>query len=115
PPEPVDRRPAGEAGRAARIDAASARRALRQPLKIIVVAVGKMRDRHLAAVCDDYLQRARRHVPVEVVEAEDDAALLRRIPAQAIVVALEPGGEAWTTERLTAFVDRQMVHGARAL
>jgi len=84
-------------------------------LKIVVLAVGKMRDRNLAAICDEYLGRARRHVPVEVVEVEDDAALVRRIPASAVVVALEPGGVAWTTEQLTAFVDKQMLHGARAL
>jgi 23S rRNA (pseudouridine1915-N3)-methyltransferase len=84
-------------------------------MKVVVLAVGKMRDRNLAAVCDDYLARARRHLPVEVVEAEDDAALVRRIPASAVVVALEPGGKAWTTEQLTAFVDKQMLHGARAL
>ena len=84
-------------------------------MKIVVLAVGKMRDKHLAAVCDDYLGRARRHVPVEVVEADDDAALVKRIPAQAVVVALEPGGQAWTTGALAAFVDKQMLHGARAL
>jgi len=84
-------------------------------MKIVVLAVGKMRDRNLAAVCDDYLARARRHLPVEVVEAEDDAALVRRIPTSAVVVALEPGGVAWTTEELTAFVGKQMLHGTRAL
>ena len=76
-----------------------------------------MRDKHLAAVCEEYLERARRHLPVEVMEVEDDAALLRRIPngAGVEVVALEAGGEAWDTARLTASIEHGMVHGQRQL
>jgi 23S rRNA (pseudouridine1915-N3)-methyltransferase len=84
-------------------------------VKVVVLAVGKMRDRHLAAACDDYLERARRHLPVEVIEVADDAELLRRIPASAVVVALEPDGETWDTARFTDFVGKQMLHGTRAL
>lgn len=52
---------------------------------------------------------------MEIVEVEDDAALLRRIPAAAEVIALEPGGEPWDTAELTRFVEGRMVHGARAV
>lgn len=74
-----------------------------------------MRDRHLAAVCEEYLDRARRHLPVEVIEVDTDEALLRRLPSGAgvEVVALEAGGEPWDTARLTAFVEHGMVHGQR--
>src|SRR4051794_24624587 len=75
-----------------------------------------MRDRHLGAACDEYLARARRHLPVEVIEVDDDAALLRRIPsAAAEVIALEPGGEAWDTAALTAFIGERMVRGSRTV
>jgi 23S rRNA (pseudouridine1915-N3)-methyltransferase len=74
-----------------------------------------MRDRHLGAVCDDYVARARHHLPVEVVEVEDDAALLKRIPTAAEVIALEPGGEGWDTPKFTALLERGMLHGTRAL
>jgi 23S rRNA (pseudouridine1915-N3)-methyltransferase len=84
-------------------------------VKVVVLAVGKMRDKRLGEVCEEYLVRARRHLPVDVVEVENDAALGRRIPEGAEVVALEPGGEAWDTKALTAFVERQMVGGTRAL
>jgi 23S rRNA (pseudouridine1915-N3)-methyltransferase len=84
-------------------------------VKVVVLAVGKMRDRNLGAVCDDYLERARRHLAAEVIEVEDDAALVRRIPPSATVVALEPGGEAWDTAQLTAFIGKHMLHGTRAL
>ena len=84
-------------------------------MKLVVLAVGKMRDKHLAAICDGYLGRARRHLPVDVIEVEDDAALARRIPAGAEVVALEPDGQAWTTAGFTAFLEKRMLHGTRAV
>jgi 23S rRNA (pseudouridine1915-N3)-methyltransferase len=84
-------------------------------VKIVVLAVGKLRDRHVAALCDDYLVRARRHLPIEVVEPEDDAALARRWPADGEVIALEPGGVSWTTEELAAQIERRMTHGTRTL
>ncbi|HVV48543.1 MAG TPA: 23S rRNA (pseudouridine(1915)-N(3))-methyltransferase RlmH, partial [Polyangia bacterium] len=84
-------------------------------MKIVVLAVGKLRDRHVAALCDDYLARARRHLPVEVLEPEDDAALARRWPASGETIALEPGGVAWPTEELARQLERRMTHGTRSL
>jgi 23S rRNA (pseudouridine1915-N3)-methyltransferase len=84
-------------------------------VKLQILAVGKMRDRHMAALCDEYVTRARRHVPVEIVEVDDDAALTRRLPARAELIALEPGGDAWTTEALAAHLEHQMVHGAQTI
>ena len=84
-------------------------------MKLVVVAVGRMRDRHMAALCDDYVQRARRHLPVEIVEVDDDDALARRLPTRGELIALEPGGDAWTTEELAKHLERQMVHGTQAI
>jgi 23S rRNA (pseudouridine1915-N3)-methyltransferase len=84
-------------------------------VKIQVIAVGKMRDRHMAAICDEYVQRARRHLPIEIVELEDDGALARRLPTRGEIIALEPGGHAWTTEELAKHVEKQMLHGTPAI
>jgi 23S rRNA (pseudouridine1915-N3)-methyltransferase len=84
-------------------------------VKVYVCAVGKLRDRHMAALCDDYLARARRHVPVEVIEVDDDEALARRLPGRAELIALEPGGDAWTTEELARHIESRMVHGAQGV
>ena len=87
-------------------------------MKIVVLAVGKLRDRHVTALVDDYLTRARRHLPVEVVEVEDDQALARRWPANASMnetIALEPDGDAWTTEDFARQVERRMTRGTRTL
>jgi len=84
-------------------------------VKVAILAVGKLRDRHVGALCDDYLARARRHLPVEVLEPEDDAALARRWPTTGEVIALEPGGVSWSTEELARQIDRRMTHGTRTL
>jgi 23S rRNA (pseudouridine1915-N3)-methyltransferase len=84
-------------------------------VKIVVLAVGKLRDRHVAALTDDYLTRARRHLPVEVAEVEDDQALARRWPAGGETIALEPDGETWTTEVFARELERRMTRGTRTM
>jgi 23S rRNA (pseudouridine1915-N3)-methyltransferase len=84
-------------------------------LKLVVRAVGKLRDRRMEELCREYLDRVRRHLPVEVVEVDDERGLGRELPAGAEVIALEPGGEAWTTEALIGFLSDRMLHGCRAV
>jgi len=84
-------------------------------MKIIIRAVGKLRDRRMEELCRDYLDRVRRHVPVEMAEVESDEALVRQLPAGADLVALEPGGAAWTTADLIRFFSERMLHGTRAV
>ena len=84
-------------------------------MKIVVLAVGKLRDRHLAALIDDYVTRARHHLPFEIVEVEDDPALARRWPDGGETIALEVNGVAWSTEELSRQVERRMTRGARTL
>jgi 23S rRNA (pseudouridine1915-N3)-methyltransferase len=84
-------------------------------VKIIVRAVGKMRDKRMQSLCEEYVERARRHLPVEIDEVEDDASLLRGLPVGAQIIALEPGGDAWNTAELTKHVEKRMVQGTRAL
>lgn len=84
-------------------------------MKLVVLAVGKLRDKQFTALCDDYLSRARRHLPVDVVEVDDDAALARRWPTQGETVALEVTGESWTTERFARHLGERMLRGGRAI
>lgn len=67
----------------------------------------------MAALCEDYLARARRHLKVDVVEVEDGAALERRWPADGDTIALDPAGESWTTERFAAHLEKRMLYGGR--
>lgn len=84
-------------------------------MKILIRAVGKMRDRRLASLCEEYAERTRRHVPVAIEEVEDDEALVRGLPAGTEVIALEPGGDAWSTAELTRYLEKRMVQGARTM
>jgi 23S rRNA (pseudouridine1915-N3)-methyltransferase len=84
-------------------------------VKILVRAVGKMRDRRLASLCEEYAERVRRHVPMAIDEVEDDGGLVRGLPAGAETIALEPGGEVFTTAEFAKYLEQRMVQGARAL
>ena len=84
-------------------------------MKILVRAVGKMRDRRLESVCQEYVDRCRHHLPVAVEEVETDVDLLRNLPAGTQVMALEPNGESWTTADLIKHLEQHMLHGTRCL
>jgi 23S rRNA (pseudouridine1915-N3)-methyltransferase len=86
-------------------------------LKAVVLAVGKLRDKHLGALCDDYVSRARHHLPLEIVEVPDDAALARKWPQEGAgeIIALEPGGDSWTTDQFARHLEQRMTYGSRAL
>jgi 23S rRNA (pseudouridine1915-N3)-methyltransferase len=84
-------------------------------MKIVLRAVGKLRDRRMEELCREYLDRARRHLPVEVAEVEEDSALVRQLPPGAEVIALEPGGVPWTTDDLIRFFSERMLRGTRAV
>jgi 23S rRNA (pseudouridine1915-N3)-methyltransferase len=84
-------------------------------LKVVVLAVGKLRDRNFSALCEDYRTRARRHLSVEVVEVEDDAALARKWPAAGETIALDVGGVSWSTEQFARQLGERMLRGGRVL
>ena len=84
-------------------------------MKILVRAVGRMRDRRLDDVCREYVERVRRHLPIEVSEVESDPGLLRGLPAGSEIIALEPGGDAWDTPAFTAHLNKQMNAGTKAM
>lgn len=72
-------------------------------MRIVVVAVGKVKERPLRAVLDDYLGRIRRYVPVDEIELADapaaklEPAFLKHT-AEATTVALEIGGKQLQSE-----------------
>jgi 23S rRNA (pseudouridine1915-N3)-methyltransferase len=92
-------------------------------VRLVIAAVGKPRDRHLAAAIGEYESRAARYWPLDVVEvregsgrgiAGDDAKaregtrLLERLPAAAVVIACDELGDRLTSAEFTA-----LVNGAR--
>jgi 23S rRNA (pseudouridine1915-N3)-methyltransferase len=86
-------------------------------VRVVVAAVGKPRDRHLAAAIEEYETRAARYWPLKVEEVReasgrgvsaDDARdregarLLERVPRGALLIACDERGERLTS---AAFAD----------
>jgi 23S rRNA (pseudouridine1915-N3)-methyltransferase len=80
-------------------------------MRLRVLAVSKLRDRALEALAEDYVQRIRRHVPIEVEELRTGAALLGRLPADAHVVVLDAAGEAMGSETFARWLGRHLHQG----
>jgi 23S rRNA (pseudouridine1915-N3)-methyltransferase len=84
-------------------------------VKIQIRAVGRMRDRRKEEQCQEYLVRAGRHLPVEILEVDQAEALLRNLPPGAEVIALDPGGESWSSRNFADHIERSMTGGRKAV
>lgn len=72
-------------------------------MKLSVVAAGKIKERPLRQVADDYAARIRRYVQFTEVETRDDRGLVQAVPAGVRVVALQVWGTRLSSE---AFAER---------
>jgi 23S rRNA (pseudouridine1915-N3)-methyltransferase len=80
-------------------------------VKLFVIAEGRIKERELRAVANDYLGRLARYVRCEEIEARDAAALTKSIPDGAYVVALEVDGERITSSELSVRLERWGARG----
>lgn len=80
-------------------------------MKILVIAQGKLKDKGLRALVDDYLGRLERYVRCQEIEVKEASQLLGAVPADATLVALEVGGEALSSSALAQRVERWLGHG----
>jgi len=94
-------------------------------VRITIVAVGKLKERHWREAAEEYLKRLGAYATVDVVEvpdrdvsrdegravAEEGAAILKAIPAGAHVVALEIGGRHITSEDLADWIGAHGIEG----
>ncbi|MEO8900606.1 MAG: 23S rRNA (pseudouridine(1915)-N(3))-methyltransferase RlmH [Polyangiaceae bacterium] len=80
-------------------------------MKLYVIAEGRIKERELRAVANDYLARVSRYVRCEEVETRDAAGLTKAIPEGAFVVALEVNGERLTSVELSQRVERWGARG----
>lgn len=79
-------------------------------MRIVVVAVGRLRDPHVAALVDDYVGRIRRHFACDLVEVQGDGdkllRALERATAGANVVACEVFGTVHTSPAFAKGLER---------
>ncbi|HEX7453176.1 MAG TPA: 23S rRNA (pseudouridine(1915)-N(3))-methyltransferase RlmH, partial [Polyangiaceae bacterium] len=70
-------------------------------MKLFVIAEGRIKEREMRAVANDYLGRLARYVRCEEIETRDAAGLAKAIPEGAFVVAMEVNGERLTSLELS--------------
>lgn len=75
-------------------------------MKLVVVAAGRLKEREVRAIADDYLGRIRRYVKCDELEVKSATDLAAAIPQGALVVALEVDGEALSSTELSRRVER---------
>lgn len=94
-------------------------------MRLRIAAVGRLKEPHWKAACDEYLKRLRPYATMDVVEVADrdiaadpgramaaeGADLLRAIPDGSYVVVLDLAGRESTSEALSAQIAELMVRG----
>jgi len=76
-----------------------------------IVAVGRMKNAALRAVCDEYLDRLRHYTKVEEHETKDEARVLGTVPEGARLVALTRRGDEWSSVQLAEWTERWELDG----
>ncbi len=84
-------------------------------MKLVVVAVGKLKERAFRELADEYLGRIQRYVRCEEIEVSDPSALARRAPSEAHRVALEVGGQSLSSEGLAKRLERLLGSNKKAV
>lgn len=85
-------------------------------MKVAIVAVGKVKERAMRRVLDDYLGRVERYAKLTEVELKDVAAselvakFEKRIDRDGKTIALEVDGQPWSSDELAAQVGHCELH-----
>lgn len=82
-------------------------------MKLLLLAVGKLRDPWVQAGCAEYAQRLRPRLPVEIVELKRESDMLSRIPPRYACWVLDERGELLTSRELAGRLER-VKHGDRS-
>jgi 23S rRNA (pseudouridine1915-N3)-methyltransferase len=97
-------------------------------MKVRVVWIGKTRNRELASLIEDLLERTQRFVPLDITEIRDpktgndlrqlsveEERLLETLDDNDRVVVLDPEGQSWTSHQLAQFVGKHLGGDSRRL
>ncbi|HEY0483644.1 MAG TPA: 23S rRNA (pseudouridine(1915)-N(3))-methyltransferase RlmH [Kofleriaceae bacterium] len=83
-------------------------------MKVIVAAVGRLKEPYLVAAHDEYTKRLRPYCTLTVLEARDEAAVLAALPDGAHVYAFDERGEALTSAAFADLLGHEQQHGGGA-
>lgn len=83
---------------------------------IKILCVGKIKEKYLKELIEDYQKRISKYMKIEIVELKDDPvyekeviSLLNAINSKEYNVALDLRGEKFMSEELASFVDKTLV------
>lgn len=75
-------------------------------MRFFILAAGKLKEKEVRAIADDYLGRIRRYAKCDEIELKSASDLAAAIPKDALVVAMEVDGDAVTSTELSKRVER---------
>jgi 23S rRNA (pseudouridine1915-N3)-methyltransferase len=75
-------------------------------VRVSVVAAGKIKEKSLRAVADDYIGRIARYTKFQEVETRDESGLDKAVPEGARLIALEVWGGQLTSEDFAQKLDQ---------
>lgn len=86
-------------------------------MNIRLLTLGKTRRPELKALLEDYVERIGHHTPIEITEARDESAALKRLDAKrnATVVLLDAAGKGLDSEMFAKWLGEHRVRGTREL
>ena len=82
-------------------------------MRLRVLAVGKLKDRGLESLIDEYQKRARKFLPIELVEVRDAASLRAKLGDT--VVLCDERGESPTSEAFASWLAHWQGCGLRRI
>jgi 23S rRNA (pseudouridine1915-N3)-methyltransferase len=84
-------------------------------VKILILAVGRLKEDYWAAAEAEYRKRLQRYASVELREVKDDAGLLAAIPPRGRLVMLDEQGELLSSEDIARrLIAAEEQHGGGA-
>src|SRR5271157_4266142 len=86
-------------------------------MKIRLLLLGKTRRAELCALLDEYVKRISRSCPIEVTEARDALAAIKKLDADraAAAVLLDAGGKSYDSQSFAKWFGEQRDRGTREL
>ena len=75
-------------------------------MKLVIIAAGKLKEKEVRVIADDYLKRIRRYAKCDEIEVKSAKDLASAIPSGALVVAMEVEGDVVTSTELSKRVER---------
>ena len=84
-------------------------------MRLVILAIGKLRDPWGLAGCAEYEKRLRPRLPVEVIEVKDEAQLLRKLPPRFQVWGLDERGQQPSSRELSQRLQQVYLSGTSGL